>query len=341
VRSQLKEARDFWFSCGHHLLDRAADGRLVLTDEFLKAYLARPEIAPSSEACPAELELHGALLLEPRRLVAPSRIAAIADADARENWELMIAWRDHLAQHATLEASYLDIVRRSHRFPHVFMNQLVHVILRNMLDGCDDAFVLRAAELLFRPQKLTLRDGSLAASDEEVCSRFDAKPASPLASILGLADADMIEMLEDANAEDYWRRSDRFDMALDLTAGQRGLAALGEVITRWISHLLGIEVEISPVIKLRDAPMAWYVGLDAEATRFGDALWNGEDPDDTTRARLVGIYSLDFADPSHVIERVRGGAIYLLMAMTADNLLRLKPQNLVTGLPIGQRETVR
>jgi hypothetical protein len=42
-----------------------------------------------------------------------------------------------------------------------------------------------------------------------------------------------------------------------------------------------------------------------------------------------------------VIERVRGGAIYLLMAMTADNLLRLKPQNLVTGLPIGQRETVR
>jgi hypothetical protein len=337
----LKEARDFWLSCGHHLLDRDADGRLVLTDEFLKAYLARPEIAPSSEACPAELELHGALLLDPRRPVAPSRIAAIADADARENWELMIAWRDHLAQHATLEASYLDIVRRSHRFPHVFMNQLVHVILRNMLDGCDDAFVLRAAELFFRPQKLTLRDGSLAASDEEAASRFDARPASPLASILGLADADMIELLEDANAEDYWRRSDRFDMALDLTAGQRGLAALGEVITRWISHLLGIEVEISPVIKLRDAPMAWYVGLDAEATRFGDALWIGEDPDDAMPGRLVGIYSLDFADPSHVIESVGGGAIYLLMAMTADNLLRLKPQNLITGLPIGQRETVR
>jgi Family of unknown function (DUF6352) len=337
----LKKARDFWLSCGHHLLDRAADGRLVLTDEFLKAYLARPEIVPPSEACPVERELHGALLLDPRRPVAPSRIAAIADADARENWELMIAWRDHLAQHATLEASYLDIVRRSHRFPHVFMDQLVHVILRNMLDGCDDAFVLRAAELFFRPQKLALRDSSLAAADEEVASRFDARPASPLASILGLADADMIELLEDANAEDYWQRSDLFDMALDLTAGQRGLAALGEVITCWISHLLGVEVEIAPVIKLRDAPMAWYVGLDAEATRFGDALWNGEDPDDTMPARLVGIYSLDLTDPSHVIEKVRGGAIYLLMAMTADNLLRLKPQNLVTGLPIGQWETVR
>jgi hypothetical protein len=90
----LKEARDFWLSCGHHLLDRDADGRLVLTDEFLKAYFARPEIAPPSEACPAERELHGALLLDPRRPVAPSRIAAIADAAARENWELMIAWRE-------------------------------------------------------------------------------------------------------------------------------------------------------------------------------------------------------------------------------------------------------
>jgi len=28
----------------------------------------------------------------------------IADADARENWQLMINYRDHLARHRTLEA---------------------------------------------------------------------------------------------------------------------------------------------------------------------------------------------------------------------------------------------
>src|SRR5271168_1896438 len=93
-RSSLKGARDFWLSCGHHLLERDADGDLLVTDEFLKAYLARPEIVPPPEACSAERELHGALLLDPRRQVAPSRIAAIADADARENWMQMIAWRD-------------------------------------------------------------------------------------------------------------------------------------------------------------------------------------------------------------------------------------------------------
>jgi Family of unknown function (DUF6352) len=134
----LKQPRDFWLASGHHLLDRDADGRLAITDEFLKAYLARPEIAPPPEACSAERELHGALLLDPRLPVAPPRIAAIADADARENWELMIAWRNHLANHATLEASYLDIVSRSLRFPHLFIDQLAQVILRNILDGCDD-----------------------------------------------------------------------------------------------------------------------------------------------------------------------------------------------------------
>ena len=38
--------KDFWLSCGHHLLDRDAGGGLVATDEFLKVYLARPELTP-------------------------------------------------------------------------------------------------------------------------------------------------------------------------------------------------------------------------------------------------------------------------------------------------------
>ena len=81
---------DFWLSCGHHLLDRDQGGGLVVTDEFLKAYLARPELAPPPEACVVERTLHAALLADPRRPVAAGEIAAIADADARENWGLMM-----------------------------------------------------------------------------------------------------------------------------------------------------------------------------------------------------------------------------------------------------------
>ena len=153
----LSATRDFWLSCGHHLLDRDAAGKLLVTDEFLKVYLARPELVPPPEACAAERKLHDALLSDPRQPVAPSQIAAIADADARENWEMMIGWRDHLVKHRTLEAAYLEIVRRNIRFPHILIGQLTQAILRNALDECDDVFMLRAAEMFFRPQKLRCR----------------------------------------------------------------------------------------------------------------------------------------------------------------------------------------
>jgi hypothetical protein len=336
----LSEARDFWLSCGHHLLDRDAGGGLLVTDEFLKAYLARPELAPPAEACAAERALHAGLLAEPRRPVTPAQIAAVADEDARENWEVMAAFRDHLVRHRTLEAAYLDIVRRSLKFPHIFINQLVHVILRNLLDGSEDAFVLRAAELFFRPQKLTLHEGSLVAADEETVSGLGDKPLSPLVSMLGLPAAAQIDVLSDGNAPAYWERSDLFDMALDLTADRRGLAALGEVIARWVAHLLAVEVAVEPLVELQDARLTWYVGLDADATRIGDALWNDEELDEATLGRVVGLYRLSFADPAAVTERVRGEPVYLIMAMSADKVLRLKPQNLVTGLPVRHLEAV-
>ena len=163
----MSEPRDFWLSCGHHLLDRDAVGNLLVTDEFLKAYLARPELVPPLEACAAERKLHVALLSDPRMAVAASQVAAIVDADARENWQMMIAWRDHLVKHRTLEAAYLDIVRNNIKFPHVLIGQLVQAILRNVLDDCDDVFALRAAEMFFRPQKLMVQDGSVIAIDEE------------------------------------------------------------------------------------------------------------------------------------------------------------------------------
>jgi hypothetical protein len=336
----LSSAHDFWLSCGHHLLDRDAGGGLLVTDDFLKAYLARPELAPPHEACAAERSLHESLLADPRRPVAAAQIAALADADARENWEVLIGFRDHLTRHRTLEAAYLDIVRQSLKFPHIFINQLVHVISRNILDGCEDAFVPRAAELFFRPQKLTLHEGSLVAADEETVSGIGNRPLSPLVSMLGLPAAAQIDVLNDTNAGAYWERSDQFDMGLDLTAGRRGLAALGEVVERWVGHLLAVEVSAEPLVELQDARLSWYVGLDAEATRICDALWNGEELDEATRGRVVGLYRLTFADPTAVRERVRGEPVYLILAMSADKMVRLKPQNLVTGLPVQHLEAV-
>src|SRR5258705_6412030 len=239
---------DFWLSCGHHLLDRDEGGGLVVTDEFLKAYLARPELSPPDDACVVERTLHAALLTDPRRPVDASEIAAMADKDARENWTVMIAFRDLLVAHRTIEAAYLQLVRRGFgATPPLFVNQIVHAILRNLLDGCEDVYALRAAEMFFRSQRLTTHEGSLIAADEETVAGTNASAASPLVSMLGLPAEAAIDVLNDDNAHDYWERSDRFDMALDLTAGRRGLAALGEVIARWANHLLAVEVDVEPL----------------------------------------------------------------------------------------------
>ncbi|HYZ43449.1 MAG TPA: DUF6352 family protein, partial [Xanthobacteraceae bacterium] len=79
--------------------------------------------------------------------------------------------------------------------PPLFINQLVHVILRNLLDGCEDVFMLRAAELFFRPQRLSVLDGSLIAADEEKVSGESVQPVSPLVAMLGLPAAGEIEVL--------------------------------------------------------------------------------------------------------------------------------------------------
>jgi Family of unknown function (DUF6352) len=333
--------KDFWLSCGHHLLDRDEGGGLKVTDDFLKAYLARPELAPPPEACVVERTLHAALLADPRRPVSAEDIAAIADTDARENWQLMIGYRDHLVRHPTLEAAYLALVRQGvGRTPPLFLNQAVQLILRNALDDCEDATVLRAAELFFRPQLLTVHEGSLISADEETIAGVNDVHISPLVAMMGLPASGEIEIIAEANAQDYFERSDRFDMAIDLTAGRAGHAALAQAIVRWVRHLLAVEVAVEPLAELRQASFTWYVGLDAEGTAIGNALWNGEELDDATGARVVGLYRLTFRDPVAAAAALREEPVYLILAMAPDRRLRMKPQNLVVGLPVKHLEAV-
>jgi hypothetical protein len=321
------QVNDFWLASGHHMLDRDENGRLRPTAEFLKLYLARPEIVPPPEACAAERALHAALLADPWRPVDKVETEALADTDARENWHHLIAFRDQLSRSGSLEAAYIAFASQNSAVPPIFLDHLVQLILRNILDQCNDALVLRAAELFFRPQRVTVIEGSLLVADR---AHIAVSESSPLVAMLG----PNIEILSSDNAVDYWRRSDRFDFALDLTAQRRGIAVLGNVIARWIKHLLLIDVDVKPVAEFRSMAFSWYVGLDADGTKIGDALWQDQPIDEPTESRIVGLFRLTFDDTGAVIERMMDEPVYLILAMTPDGELRLKPQNLVTGLPL-------
>jgi hypothetical protein len=224
--------------------------------------------------------------------------------------------------------------------PPLFINQLVHLILRNALEDVADPHILRAAELFFRIQRVTLHDGSLIVADEETIAGGGEAPASPLISMLGLPPDAAIEVLNDNNAGSYWERSDRFDMALDLSSGRAGLAALAKAMERWVGHLLGFAVAIEPLTELRNAPLSWYVGLDTDATQIGNALWQGDELDENAMTLVVGLFRLSFRDPGLMLDKVRGEPIYLVLAMSREHLIRMKPQNLVTGLPVKYLEAV-
>jgi hypothetical protein len=329
----MRPAKEFWLSCGHQLTERDEAGRLLVTDEFLKVYAARPELTPPPDACAAERRLHAGWLANPRRPIETGELAAIADADARENWTLMASFRDRLLLHGTLEATYLALVRDGvGNTPPLFLDHLVHLILRNALDGCDDPFVLRAAELFFRSQRMTTYRGALIAADEETIAA--AAPASPLASMLGLAAEADIDVLTEDNAESYWRRSDLFDMGLELTVGRRGPMALATVVERWVEHMLGARVRVEPMPEMRDVPFTWYIGLDAEGTRIGDALWNGDCLDEAAQSRVVALFRMTVHDPPPADAPTASDAGYLILGMGVDNVLRMKPQNLLAGRPV-------
>jgi hypothetical protein len=329
--------KDFWFASGHHLLDRDSAGRLMLTDEFLKAYFARPELLPPEDACQAELRLHHELLMHhPRRPVEAAEIAAIADAGARENWRFMIDFRDRLLAAPSLEAAYLALARgAAGDTPPLFMNQLAQVVLRNALDGIDDPFVLRAAELFYRPQRVTFHEGTVLLADAETIEMHERdRHASPLLAMLGGPAVTALDILDAASGERYFGRSDAFEMVLNLGgdgSGRRGLATAMEL---WLRHLLDVAVTIEPMQRIEDQSWTWFVGLDSEATRIGNALWHGDAVEEEVLQQVLALFRLRFADPGEAVPEVGAAPVWLILAMTADRMLRMKPQNLVAGLPL-------
>jgi hypothetical protein len=335
---------DFWVACGHHLCDRDGDGRIHATPDLWRAFCARPELVPPEEACDAERALHAALLADPLRAVTPADLGALADPDARENWQVFLSFRDRVAAAPNLEAAWVALYAGGvHGIPPLFLQMLTHLVVRSSMEGIGDPFVLRAAECLFRPQRAGIHQGSTLLADEEV---LEMKAAGGDLGALGqlLVEAGTppreieIEVLTDANAPSYFARSDAHDLALDIVQDSKGAAALARAIERFIAHVIGERVTIRPVPVIEDRDWTWHVGLDAEATSIANDLWHGKKVAQARLARILWLGVLEFAEASRVLPRVAGKPVYLALAMDAAQKVRIKPQNLLAGLPLISRE---
>lgn len=334
---------DFWLSSGYRLLERGSDGNLHITDDFLRSFLARPELAPVPESCANELALHDRLMAEPRRAIDAAAIAAIADADARDNYAIWIRFRDRLTAAPSLEAAYIGLFHgEGVDVPPVFVAQLTQVILRHVLGDNADPLAARAAEMLFRTQKIAVtEDGAVMAADEATVELFaESGGFGSLGELLAQGGTRPrtvdLDVLDVDNGASYWTRDERHDVSISLNRGRAALTALTRVMEDWIAHFLGVRVSIRPERAIDDAHWVWHVGLDAEASGILNDLYNRQSIDDARMGRLLCLFRLDFADAADMRPALAGRPVWMAMAMDARNRLRLKPQNLLMNLPLAR-----
>lgn len=335
---------DFWTSSGYRLLARGADGRLALTDDFLRSTLLRPELAPLPDSCPAELALHDELVAAPRSAIAAARLSALADPDARDNYAIWLRFRDRLTAAPSIEAAYVALFREGVDVPPLFVRQLTEILLRHILGENAPPMQARAAEMLFRAQRIALfDDGAVMAGDDEAAALYATTGGfGSLGELLQqnrtpLRTVDF-DVLDETNADTYWTRDERRDLAVSLNRGRPALDALCRVLERWIAHFTGAVVAIRPQREIDDRRWVWHVGLDAEASALLNDLYNRVEVGDERMGRLLCLFELAFADPADMRPAIAGRPVYLAMAMDADRRLKLKPQNLLLNLPLSRSQ---
>ena len=327
-----------------------------------RAFLLRPELAPVDESCKRERQLHAALLDDPLQAVDAARLARLEDADARENYGHALAFRDAVQRAGTLEGWLLGLFRGGPiRVPPVFIDLAVQAVTLRLLLDVDDAFQWRAAELLFRPQRVTRHEGRALLGDRDTLDlNRETAGFGTLGRLLAEAQAPLkrldLAVLTPEHAAGYFERAARpqpgTTWLLDLTHEierdlghairfglvnkHSGLQALSRVLERWVRHLLGVQVAIEPLQRVDDTHWRWHLGLDAESSAFLNDLYEGREIDAARQERLLSLFRLRFADPADMRSDVAGAPVYLGLMADAQGQVRLKPQNLLLNLPLAR-----
>lgn len=334
---------DYWPSCGYSLLEKDAEDQLVVTDDFLRSLMERPELAPVVQACAEELSLHRQLLDQPRAAVDPAQLASMRDEDARANYSIWLRFRQRLLAQPTLEASYLALFRgEGVDVPPVFVHRLTQVLLRHTLGGAATPMQARAAEMLFRTQRIAVQDdGRVMAADDEIVERHALSANfGTLGELLKQGGAPLrtaeLDVLQAENAQVYWERDENHDLVVSLNQGQPALAALCSVLEGWVRHLLAAEVRIAVERGIEDDLWVWHVGLDAQASSVLNDLYQGRDVARERMAGMLCLFRLEFDQPALMRPEIAGCPVYLGMAMDGNKRLKLKPQNLLLNLPLAQ-----
>ena len=335
--------KDFWRGSGYALLGKTPEGHLVVTHDFLRSLLMRPELAPVHESGPGELALHEALMAQPRMEVDTALLGTVEDADARDNYAIWLRFRERLLAQPTLEASYAALFRGGGvDVPPLFVHQLSQILLRHILGDKATPMQARVAEMLYRTQRIAIQDdGLVMAADEETVERHAvAANFGTLGELLKQGGAPIraaeLDVMHMDTQDRYWDRDEAHDLVISLNHGQPALEALCRVLEAWVGHFLGTPVRIRTEKEIDDEQWVWHVGLDAVASSVLNDLYQGREVSPDRMAGMLCLFRLDFEEPGAMRADIAGRPVYLAMGMDADKRLKLKPQNLLLNLPLAR-----
>ena len=334
---------NYWPNSAYQTLLTSPDGQLLVTDDFLRTYLQRPELSLVPESCAAEQALHQRLTENPRTEITEQEIAAMADEDIQENYRVWLRYRTRLLAASSLEGFYMSLFKGDGvDVPPLFVMQLAQIFVRHILGDDAHPLEVRMGEIFFRTQKITvLEDSIVMAADEEVVARnAQAGESGNIMDLLKgksmLTKSADLDVLYEDNAAEYWTRNEDFDFAVQLNFGHEPINHFCRVLEKWIKHFLGVSVRITPMQQISDPKWSWHVGLDAAATDILNKLYNKELLEADELEKVICLFRLDFIDETAVTKVQQGKPVYLAIAMNDQQQLKLKPQNLLFNLPLAR-----
>jgi hypothetical protein len=349
---------DFWPDCGHHLLQADERGWLLPTRRLPGRLDGTARTGPGARILPRRSRPARSPAARPHAPGARTQLAALLDADARENYTHFIsaARRAAAGRHAAgLAAAALApgphpgaaAVHRPHRAGRG----------ARLLDG-ENAFEARAGEMLFRRSASARTKADLLAGDQETLDlQRETLGFGDLGRLLAQAAlpvrAQQMQVLQPTRQQPTGpkprRPGGRHVFLLDLTHEVK--QELGHGLSFQLTHALGPEGAGQRAGALGSA-LAGRGGAHhaaAEDRRRAMALAPGPGrrgqpaarrpvpgPGRRARpaARLLSLFRLDFDDAREMRPDVAGKPVYLGLMATTEQVLRIKPQNLLLNLPL-------
>jgi Family of unknown function (DUF6352) len=285
-----------------------------LSETFLLGILASPQLALVPESCASEAALHKALRATPCKVIEPAELAAVEDADARDNYVFYQRLQAEVQAAGSLKAYYWQLIKGEVPLvPPEVLDTLTEQLTNDMLDGLLDkniAVQYAAAEWFYQRQAVHLEDGRVV---HDVARDSVRDPLDLSHGMVNELSHGLLFRLSNANS---------------------GLKALSQVIEKWVAYMLDIEITVKSLAKVDDAAWRWHIGLEATSTAILNDLYLGKEVNSERLSQLVSLFKLEFKNPSVVQTDMTSRPVYLGLAMDANGFVKIKPQNLLLNLPI-------